>query len=132
MAKIEAERASAQPVFTLFQHIALHPRFHPDHIIFYGSEAAIYIEGHYGHGPLYIHPYRGEWQQLSLPDHIGAHQPEIADDTQRNWTILAHDFVADIRGVGSSAYQTFRDGWIYQEVIDAVRNNSNWTEFSFP
>jgi predicted dehydrogenase len=126
LAKIEAEQ-STQPVSALFQHIALQPRFHPDHIAFYGSEAAIYIEGHYGQGPLYLHPQRGQWQELPLPDHIAAAQPDIADDTQRNWTILAHEFVADIRGEGSSGCQTFKDGWIYQEIIEAARAGIGWT-----
>lgn len=127
MAKISAERTS-QPVSALFQHIALQPRFHPDHITFYGSEAAIHIEGHYGQGPLYLHPQRGEWQEVPLPKHIVSAQPDIADDTQRNWTILAQAFVADIRAEGNGSYQTFRDGWIYQEVIEAVRANNRWTK----
>lgn len=130
MAKFEAQRATAQPVSALFQHIALQPRFHPDHITFYGSDAAIYIEGHYGQGPLFLHPHRGEWQEISLPAHITAAQPAIADDTQRNWNILAQAFVADIRGEGSNGYQTFKDGWIYQEVIEAVRQSNGWTDFS--
>jgi len=130
MAKMNAERATAQPVSALFQHIALQPRFHPDHITFYGSDAAMYIEGHYGHGPISLHPNRGEWQEVSLPAHITAAQPDIADDTQRNWNILAQAFVADIRGEGSSGYQTFKDGWIYQEVIEAVRQSNGWTDIS--
>ena len=126
LAKIEAERSSAQPVSALFQHSGLQPRFHPDYIAFYGREAAIYIEGHYGQGPLYIHPHRGEWREVPLSAHIIAAQPNIADDTQRNWTILAHEFVADIRGEGNKGYQTFRDGWLYQEIIEAVRAGSGW------
>lgn len=127
MAKIEAERAS-QPVSALFQHIGLQPRFSPDHIAFYGSEAAIYLGRHYGQGPLHLHPHRGEWQEMPLPAHIAAAQPDIADDTQRNWTILAQEFVTDIRGEGNSEYQTFKDGWIYQEVIEAVRAGNGWTD----
>ena len=128
LAKIEAERPSTQPVSALFHHSGLQPRFQPDHITFYGSEAAIYIEGHYGHGPLYLHPHRGEWREIPLPKHIAATQPDIADDTQRNWTILAQEFVADIRGEGNGRYQTFKDGWIYQEIIEAVRSGISWTD----
>ncbi|GAB4262924.1 MAG: hypothetical protein Kow0080_00730 [Candidatus Promineifilaceae bacterium] len=125
LAKIKTNQAG-QPVSALFRHMALQPRFQPDYIAFYGSEAAIYIEGHYGQGPLYIHPRRGQWQKRDLPGHIAAAQPDIADDTQRNWTILAQEFVADIRGEGSSGYQTFKDGWIYQEVVEAVRQGNRW------
>lgn len=129
LAKIESEQ-STQPVSALFQHSGLQPRFHADYMTFYGREAAIHIGGHYGHGPLHIHPrqgdHRGEWQELLLPDHIANAQPAIADDTQRNWTILAQEFVADIRGEGKSGYQTFKDGWIYQEAIEAIRASNGW------
>ncbi len=125
LAKIRTNQAS-QPVSAMFQHMALQPRFQPDYIAFYGREAAIYIEGHYGQGPLYIHPRRGRWQKHGLPGHITAAQPDIADDTQRNWTILAREFVADICGEGNGRYQTFKDGWIYQEVIEAVRQGRRW------
>lgn len=130
LAKIDPERQSAQPVSALFQHSGLQPRFHPDYIAIYGREAAIYIEGHYGHGPLFLHPHRGEWEEIPLPAHIVNSQPDIADDTQRNWTILAQEFVADIRGEGRSDYQTFKDGWIYQEIIKAVRAENGWTDLS--
>ncbi|MEM7114630.1 MAG: Gfo/Idh/MocA family oxidoreductase [Chloroflexota bacterium] len=126
IAKIESEQAT-QPVSTLFHHSGLQPRFQPDHITFYGSDGAIYIEGHYGHGPLFVRLRGGNWEKRPLPQHIIDAQPDIADDTQRNWTILAHAFVGDIRGEGSTNYQTFRDGWIYQEVIDAIRADSGWT-----
>lgn len=128
MAKMDAERAS-QPVSALFQHIALQPRFNSDYVAFYGRDAAIYIEKHYAHGPLYIHPHRGEWELVPLPDHIKATQPDIEDDTQRNWTILAREFVADIRGEGHSGYQTFEDGCFYQEIIEVVRAGDGWVTF---
>lgn len=134
MAKIKGERPSVQPISALFHHSGLQPRFQPDHMVFYGSEAAIYIEGHYGQGPLYLHPrqsgHRGEWQEVPLPSRISAAQPDIADATQRNWTILAQEFVADIRGEIKGDYQTFKDGWVYQEIIEAVRTGNGWTAFS--
>lgn len=124
LANIKSAHAP-EPVSALFQHIALQPRFNPDHITFYGRRGAIHIEGHYGQGPLYYSAaHQSEWQQLPLPEHISHAQPDIADDTQRNWTILAQKFAADIRGETHDKYQTFKDGWIYQEVIDAVRQNN--------
>lgn len=126
LAKIMTESAK-QPVSVLFHHSGLHPRFQSDHITFYGSEGAIYIEGHYGHGPLWVWQRGGEgWQELALPTHIVANQPAISDDTQRNWHILAQAFVDDIQGVGRRDYQTFYDGWLYQEIIEAIRANSGW------
>jgi hypothetical protein len=35
--------------------------------------------------------------------------------------------VADIRGEGYNGYQTARDGWIFQEVIKAIRARQGWT-----
>lgn len=130
LAKIQPDRMTVQPVSILFQHSGLQPRFYPDHMTFYGSEGAIYIEGHYGHGPLFLRPSRGEWVEIPIPQHISANQPRIADDTQRNWNILAQEFAADIRGEGYTSYQTFRDGWLYQEIIAAVRAGNGWTEIS--
>ncbi|MGB1249530.1 MAG: Gfo/Idh/MocA family protein [Candidatus Promineifilaceae bacterium] len=124
LAQIDAPQAVRQPVSALFKHSGLQPRFNKDHIVFYGSDAAIYIEGHYGKGPLYLRIRNGAWQSLPLPAHIADTQPRIADDTQRNWTILAQKFVADIRGTDNTTYQTFHDGWVYQEMIEAVRTSN--------
>ena len=53
--------------------------------------------------------------------------PDEDDPTQRNWTQLACDLVDDIRGVETRDYLFFRDGWIYQKVIDVVRAAAGWT-----
>ncbi len=68
------------------------------------------------------------WEELAIPDHIFAALPDDDDPTQRNWTQLARDLVDDIQGVETRDYLTFRDGWIYQEVIDLVRAGAGWTE----
>ena len=60
------------------------------------------------------------------PAHISEALPAIEDHTQRNWTQLMREFVADIRGESAPAYQTFKDGWIAQEIIDAVRDQRWW------
>jgi predicted dehydrogenase len=131
-ARIKPDYPATQSVSALFHHSGLQPRFNRDHITFYGSSAAIHIEGHYGQGPLYLKTRAGDWQEVVLPAHIAAGQPAIDDDTQRNWTILARDFVADINGVAHTPYQTFADGWLYQEIIETVRAGNGWTEFSQP
>jgi hypothetical protein len=61
------------------------------------------------------------WEERAVPSAIIAALPDIQDDTQRNWTQLAREFVADIRGEGYSGYQTLCDGWIFQQVIEAIR-----------
>ena len=35
-------------------------------------------------------------------------------------------FVKDIRGEDHETYLTFREGWIYQQIIDVVRESSGW------
>ena len=130
LAQIEPASRCAQPVSALFRHGALQPRFDHDHIAFYGLDGAIYIKGWYAQGPLYLSTGRGEWVQIDMPDAITDSLPIIEDDTQRNWTQLAREFVADIQGKGTSGYPSFKDGWIYQEIVDAVRADRQWSEIA--
>jgi predicted dehydrogenase len=51
MAQLKSKFAS-KPVSVLFKHGGLVPRFNEDHVVFYGTEGAIYIKGHYGSGQL--------------------------------------------------------------------------------
>lgn len=116
-----------QPVSLLFKHSGLQPRFHQDYIAFFGSEGAIHLDGAYAQGPVYLQTRdNGTWQEVPIPAAISRELPDLAVDTQRNWTYLARLFVQDILGQGGSSYQTFREGWIYQEIIDAVRRSDGW------
>lgn len=127
LARLNAGPKVRQHVSTLFKHGGLEPRKQDDYIAFYGSEGTIFISGSYAQGPLHVRSGRtGEWEQVALPADITSAVPDIKDDTQRNWTQLAREFVADIRGERYSGYQTFRDGWVYQEVIDAIRRGEGW------
>jgi predicted dehydrogenase len=117
-----------QPYAFLFKHSGLQPHFADDYIAFYGDEAAIFIKGHYAQGALYLRLRNGEWQEIPLPTHITDTLPNIEDDTQRNWPQLAREFVADIRGQEKTEYQTFKDGWIYQAVIEAIRAGQGWVD----
>ena len=128
LAQIDSPYAERQPVSALFRHGGLLPRFHGDYVAFYGSRGAIHIEGSYAQGPLHVRANGGQWSVVPMRKSITDAMPEIEDDTQRNWTQLAREFVADTLGRGYSGYQTFRDGWIFQEVIDAVRSESGWTK----
>lgn len=128
LAKIESDYKAASPVSVLFKHGGLVPRFHEDHIVFYGSKGAIYIKGHYGKGPLYLTTNGGEWEELETPKDILASLPDIEDDTQRNWTHLASLLVKDVSGEKVEPYQTFKDGSKYQQIIDLIRKNSSWID----
>ncbi len=126
MARVVPAATHFQPVSVIFKHGALQPRLDPDYVAFYGSEGAIHITGSYATGPVRVKKRSGEWEEVPMPVRITDSLPRIKDDTQRNWTQLAREFVAHIEGRGYSGYQTFREGWIYQETIDAIRRGDGW------
>ena len=131
LSKIESEFAN-KPVSVLFKHGGLSPRFHEDHIVFYGSTGAIYIKGHYGSGPLYFNDASGDnqWKELELPKDIAADVPDVDGDTERNWRYLIRELVKDINGQSVAPYQTFKEGSQYQQLIDIIRKNNQWVDVS--
>lgn len=130
LAQLESRYPATNPVSVLFRHGGLRPRFHEDHIVFYGSEGAIYIKGHYGSGPLYLYDADGDWRETPLPADIAASVPDIEDDTLRNWAYLIREFVKDVQGIPVDPYPTFREGSQYQQIIDLVRRNDRWVDVS--
>lgn len=129
LAQLESKFAT-KPVSVMFKHGGLNPRFHDDHIVFYGSKGAIYIKGHYGSGPLYMWEDKKEWREIPLPTDITASIPKVEGDTERNWRYLICKLVNDIRGVAVEPYQTFKEGSQYQQLIDLIRENNNWMDVS--
>jgi len=129
LAQLESVIAK-KPVSVLFKHGGLNPRFNEDHIVFYGSEGAIYIKGHYGDGPLYVFSKNKTWEEVPTPQHILDDQPDIEGSTERNWQFLAREFVKDIKGEPFSPYQTFKEGSLYQQYIDIIRKNNHGTDVS--
>lgn len=128
LAQLESEFAN-KPVSVLFKHGGLNPRFNEDHIVFYGTKGAIYIKGHYGQGPLYSWSQTDKtWQELPLPQDIVDDQPDVEGDTERNWQYLVREFVKDIKGAPFEPYQTFKEGSLYQQLIETIRKNDNWTD----
>lgn len=129
LAQLESTFA-AKPVSILFKHGGLNPRFNEDHIVIYGSLGAIYIKGHYGHGPLYLFQKEKTWEEIPTPQSILDNQPTIKGDTERNWQYLAREFVKDIKGQPFEPYQTFKEGSLYQQLIDLIRKNNHLTDVS--
>ena len=129
LAQLESKFAS-KPVSVMFKHGGLHPRFNEDHIVFYGSEGAIYIKGNYGRGPLYLYGETNEWAETPLPADIAADEPDIKGDTERNWQYLINLFVKDVSGEPVAPYQGFKEGSQYQQLIDLIRENGNWVDVS--
>lgn len=129
MAQIDSPFAG-KPVSVLFKHGALVPRFHEDHIVFYGTKGAIYIKGHYGNGQLYMWGENKTWEEVPVPQDILVTIPDVEGETEQCWHYLARAFVRDIQGDDVAPYQTFRDGSRYQQIIDLLRKNDNWTDIS--
>ena len=129
LAQLESKLAT-KPVSVLFKHGGLQPRFHDDHIVIYGSKGAIYIKGHYGSGPLYFYGDDKQWTPLELPQDIANNVPEAEGETEQNWRYLIREFVKDIQGEPVPPYQTFKEGSRYQQLIDLIRENRNWTDVS--
>ncbi|MFD0979543.1 Gfo/Idh/MocA family protein [Tropicimonas aquimaris] len=129
LAQLESPFAK-QPVSVLFKHGGLVPRFHEDHIVFYGTKGAIYIKGHYGSGQLYLYGADKSWNEVPLPQDIAASIPDVKGETEQCWHYLAREFVNDIRGETVEPYPTFQEGSQYQQLIDLIRKNSNWTDVS--
>ncbi|MFB9055477.1 Gfo/Idh/MocA family protein [Mariniflexile ostreae] len=127
LAKLESPIAS-KPVSVLFKHGGLNPKYHENHIVFYGTKGAIFIEGHYGMGPLYVWDKNKNWQGLPLPQGIMDNLPKVEGDTERNWHYLVREFVKDIKGEKVAPYQTFKEGSLYQQLIDLIRKNDKWTD----
>lgn len=128
MARIASDMAS-KPVSALFKHGGLVPRFHEDHVVFYGTKGALYLKGHYGTGPLYRHD-GDDWVELPLPQNITERIPNVDGETEQCWHVLADLFVRDIRGKTVEPYPTFREGSRYQNFIDIIRRSETWVDVS--
>ena len=98
LAQLESPFAE-KPVSVLFKHGALVPRFHEDHIVFYGTEGAIYIKGHYGNGQLYLWGRDQSWSELPLPKDLAVTPADFKGETEQCWNHLVREFVRDIRGL---------------------------------
>ncbi|UWQ22441.1 Gfo/Idh/MocA family protein [Jannaschia sp. W003] len=130
LARIESPLAT-KPVSALFKHSGLVPRLREDHVVFYGTRGAIYLEGHYGSGTLHHHDGTG-WRIVPTPEAIRAAVPEAKGETEQCWAHLARLFVRDIRGEAVEPYPTFEEGARYQRIIDLLRAGGTWTEVPAP
>lgn len=128
LAQLESPFAE-KPVSVLFKHGGLVPRFHEDHIVFYGTKGAIYIKGHYGSGALYLYKDK-DWHEQPLPQEIADDVPDVKGETEQCWHYLAREFFNDISGEDVPPYPTFKEGSQYQQIIEIIRRNANWTDVS--
>ena len=126
---------------TVFGHIHCSAVIRPHQertLTIYGAEGSLHYAGgvHFGTRPksaaqLYISRAAlrsDEWVDEPVPERIFQGLPRIGNELQRDWAALAREFVAAIRGEPHSPYPTFRQGWINQEIIEAVRGGSGWRD----
>jgi predicted dehydrogenase len=119
-------RSLDEAVSVTFRHSALRQGRYGDYVAIYGEKGTLHVDGTYMQGPVYLKTDGPTWEELAIPLSIRDSLPDEPDHTQRNWNQLAREFVADIRGEQPPRYLTFRDGWIYQEVIETIRSNRCW------
>lgn len=77
-----------------------------------------------------FNPASGGWERERVPERIARSLPQLANPLHRDWAALARDFVADIRGEPHSPYPTFRQGWVLQQIVEAVRGGAGWAEIA--
>jgi predicted dehydrogenase len=94
----------------------------------YGDKGMLVAEGVRTYTVFRHNPATGQREPLPIPQRLIDARPQESngDDVQEHWTSLSLDFVGDIRGEPVPPYLTFREGWRYQEAIDAIRSGRGW------
>lgn len=98
----------------------------PSGLRLYGDEGTLLADG-FGSFTIYrLRSAGADRELLPVPQRVLDALPQVGDHFTNKWAALAGDFVADVRGEPHRPYLTFRDGWRYQEVIDAIRTGRGW------
>lgn len=94
---------------------------------FHGDTGTLLVDGHFSYTLALQRSGRTEERvSLPVPDRLVQAVPALGEDTLDKWAALALAFVADIQGKAHQPYLTFRDGWRFQEAIDAIRAGRGW------
>ena len=62
------------------------------------------------------------------PMEIAESVPAGLGDTEQCWHTLAQHFVRDISGQTVPPYATFKEGSLYQKIIDVIRASQTWVD----
>lgn len=125
-ALLTATSAGAEvPVSVLVSDLAVVPS-PPTGWRLYGDEGALLADGLTSFAITRLRDATAEREALAVPQRLIDTLPRVGSDEENKWTALARDFVADVRGEPHRPYLTFRDGWRYQEAIDAIRSGRGW------
>jgi predicted dehydrogenase len=92
----------------------------------YGDEGTLLADGFFSFTVCRLRSAGADREPLPVPQRLLDALPRVGDDATSKWAALADDFVADVRGEPHRPYLTFRDGWRYQEAIDAIRCGRGW------
>lgn len=92
----------------------------------YGDEGTLLADGFTSFAVSRMRSADGDREPLPVPQRLVDEVPQVGGDEANKWAALARDFVADVRGEAHRPYLTFRDGWRYQEAIDAIRDGCGW------
>jgi predicted dehydrogenase len=92
----------------------------------YGEEGLLLAEGFTTFTVSRLGGAGADREPLPVPQRLLDELPAVGDEVTNKWAALAGDFVADIRGEAHRPYLTFRDGWRFQEAIDAIRSGRGW------
>lgn len=111
-----------------FRHSGLALGRYSDYFTLFGEKGTLHTQGALMQGPMFIKTDGPTWEDLAIPLDILDSLPDVEDPAQRSLDQLAREFVADVRGKERPRYLTFRDGWIYQELIETIRSNGCWSE----
>jgi predicted dehydrogenase len=98
----------------------------PNGIRIYGTEGALLADGYASWKVSLLRGRTGVPEELPVPERLQQELPQVGDEPENKWAALARQFVADIRGEPFVPYLTFRDGWRYQCISEAIRAGTGW------
>lgn len=103
-----------------------HATWPPNGWRFHGETGSLLVDGHYSYQVSVQRTNGGEREALPVPQRLIDDVPKVGTEFQDKWAALARDFVADVLGQEHRPYLTLRDGWRFEEIIDAIRSGRGW------
>jgi predicted dehydrogenase len=130
-----APPAAAPVPVTITASLLVRPVWPPNTLRVYGDAGLLLAEGLFAYEVSRQAEPDAPREPLPVPPRLVEALPRVSDRinpyfgaVENKWAALARDFVADVRGEPGPPYLTFRDGWRFQEAIDAIRAARGWTD----
>jgi predicted dehydrogenase len=98
----------------------------PNGLRLYGTEGALLADGVATWKISRLRGRNDAPEALPVPQRLLQQLPQVGDEAENKWAALAREFLADIRGEAYKPYLTFRDGWRFQCIIEAIRKGLGW------